>query len=318
VFPIPAYARFLEGVTIVLDPGHIGQRDPGGSWRRGPTGLREAEINLRVAQYLRGFLLHAGARVVFTREIDESLDLPDKEDLRQRVAVANREQADLFLSIHHNGVGNPDPNYTSLFYHSASDNAAASACAARYLLNGLNDTLRLQKHLGCAVLSDELRFKNGLAVLREARVPAVLSEASFHSNPEEEARLRDLVYNRREAYGLFLGLARWAQAGLPAVALVEPSNGRVRGGGDVVVALDDGLSSRGGWGAERLRILPDSIVAKVGAELLPWELDAGRRRIRITLPQRVRGSRCTLVVDFENTLGQHVLHPRIELVAEAR
>ncbi len=313
-FPIPPYARFLSGVRIVLDPGHVGQRDPGGSWKRGPTGLREAEVNLRVAQFLRELLTAAGAKVVLTREKDENADLPDKDDLRQRVEMANKLPADLLLSIHHNANGSPQPNYTSVFYHGTAADNPGSLSAGRYLITGLNDALRLESHLECALLSDFAVYeRNGFAVLRQAEVPAVLSEASFHSNPEEEVRLRDPVYNRREAYGLFLGLARWAQAGLPRVALVPATSRESRRSGDVVLSLDDGLSARGGWGAAQIKILPESLVVKLDDQPMRYKLDAGKRQLHVSVPAGSRGGRGTLFVDFENIFGQHVVHPRITL-----
>jgi N-acetylmuramoyl-L-alanine amidase len=313
-FPLPPYARFLAGVQLVLDPGHVGQRDPGGGWKRGPTGLREAEVNLRVAQFLREFLEAAGAKVVLTRETDECLDLPDKEDLRQRVEAANRWPADLFLSLHHNANGNPQPNYSSIFYHGTAADNPASLSAGRYLITGLNDALRLESFLECPLLSDYAVYeRNGFAVLREAEVPALLSEASFHSNPAEETRLRDPVYNRREAYGLFLGLVRWAQAGLPRVALLPPKSGAARRGAEIVVGLDDGLSARGGWGAEQSKILPDSLVAKLDGQPVRFKLDLDKRQLRFSLPGGQHGPRRVLFVDFENIFGQHVLHPRLEL-----
>lgn len=313
-FPLPPYARFLRGVRIVLDPGHVGQRDPTGQRNRGPTGLREAEVNLRVAQFLRGFLVAAGAEVVLTREVDECLDLPDPEDQRQRAAVANDWPADLLLSIHHNAATSPEANYTALFYHAADDYAGPSRCAARHLLTGLDDVLRLPTHLECAVQSDRVLYASGLGVLRAARVPAVVSEASFHTHPAEEARLRDPLYNRREAYGLLLGLARWAQAGLPRIRLVRPEDGVVRAGGEVVVALDDGLSGRGGWGAEQARIVPESLVVRLDGAPVRHRLDLGARQVRVTLPKSLRGRSCVLRVDFANTFDQRVLHPRLELV----
>jgi hypothetical protein len=155
--------------------------------------------------------------------------------------------------------------------------------------------------------------RNGFAVLREAEVPALLSEASFHSNPAEETRLRDPVYNRREAYGLFLGLVRWAQAGLPRVALLPPKSGAARRGAEIVVGLDDGLSARGGWGAEQSKILPDSLVAKLDGQPVRFKLDLDKRQLRFSLPGGQHGPRRVLFVDFENIFGQHVLHPRLEL-----
>jgi N-acetylmuramoyl-L-alanine amidase len=315
-FAVPPYARFLKGMTIVLDPGHVGQSERGKppGWKRGPTGLREAEVNLRVAQFLREFLESVGARVILTREVDRSLELDDATDLAQRAEVANRADADLLLSIHHN-AGPPDANYTSVWYHRSASHSPASLAAARCVLDGLNEALRLESHLECALLTDELQFRDGFALLRLAKVPAVLSEASFHSNPAEEQRLRDPVYNRREAYGLFMGLARWAQAGLPRVEVLEPTSGALAPGATLVLQLHDGLSERGGWGKDKPRILADSIVTRVNGERVEAVADLGTGRLRLPLAQPPRDGRYEVFVDFENIFGQHVLQPLLTIPA---
>lgn len=306
-FPIPPYARFLKGVTIVLDPGHVGQRDPGGNWKRGPTGLREAEANLRVALFLREFLAAAGAEVTLTREEDRSLDLPDSEDLASRARVANDLQADAFISIHHNAAARPTANFTTLFYHTSDEHPAANRVLARHILTGLNDALRLETHDACPVKEDRVMYpKAGFGVLRDAHVPAVLTESSFHTNPEEEERLRDPVYNRREAYGLFLGLARWAQAGLPGWQFEAPDT-QARNNSELLVKLDDGLSSRGAWGADRPHMVPETLVVRLGGQPVAYSFDANTLLLRIRQP--ARGLRGTLFIDFENILGQTVLHP---------
>ncbi len=318
-FPLPPYAKFLEGVIIVLDPGHVGQRDPGGDWKRGPTGLREAEVNLRVCRFLLEFLEASGARVVMTREEDRSLDLPDAEDLRRRVAVANDLRADLLLSVHHNGAASPEANYTSVFFHGDPGESARSVSAARHLAAGLHDALRLETQLACAVLSDRVIFpERGFAVLREAEVPAVLTEGSFHSHPAEEARLRDPVYNRREAYGLFLGLARWARAGLPRVRLVESATQPARPGGEVLVRLDDGLRSRGGWGSDQPHWLRQTLRVALDGRPVAHRVVDGETGVRVRLPRGLGPGVHTLRVDFANLFGQHVLHPELELVVGRR
>jgi len=307
-FPIPPFAEHLKGVRIVLDPGHGGRASKKG-WKVGPTGLREAEVNLAVAQHLRDFLVAVGADVHMVRDGDYYLDPDISADNRQRVEMANGMNADLFLSLHHNGVESPTPNYTSVWYHGTPEHDSASRCAARYLLSGLNDTLRLDSHLPCGVLSDTLMGPRGFLVLREATVPAVLCEASFFTNPDEENRLRDPVYNRREAYGYFIGLARWAQAGLPRVALLEPDDGRVKAGGAVLIGLDDGLQGRGGWGSDRVRIAEDSIRVRVNERPVEFTADMKKGRLRVMLPRGLTGGTARVFVDFENTFGQHVLHP---------
>jgi N-acetylmuramoyl-L-alanine amidase len=311
LFPVPPYARHLRGVDVVIDPGHIGQRDRGGTWKRGPTGLREAEVNLRVAEFLRNFLRSVGAEATLTREMDRSLGLTDDDDLASRVRVANERRADLFLSIHHNGHDKPEPNFTSLFFHDSPEHSRASVCAALHLLTGLSDALRLEQHLDAGVLNDELLYKNGLAVLRQARTPAVLSEASFHSNPAEEARLRDPVYNRREAYGLFLGLARWAQAGLPRVRLASGQERAVRAGREITLQLDDGLRGRGGWGTDRFDVLRESIEVRLNGDVLEHAYDGVSERLRVTIPRAARPGPRELYVGFQNAYGQHVLHPLV-------
>lgn len=305
-FPIPPYAEHLRGVVIVLDPGHVGQIDKGGNWKRGPTGLREAEANLRVAKFLREFLVVAGARVILTREHDEPLGLTDGQDLRDRARIANEARADLLLSIHHNAGSTPEPNHTLLFYHKSPDHSPASLCAARHLLAGLNDALRLSQHVGCPLQSDHMIYPDsGFALLRAAEVPAVLSEASFHSNPEEENRLRDPLYNRREAYGLFIGLARWAQAGLPRIRMdaVAPSEVRVR--------LSDGLNGRAGPAGTGLNMLEDSLVVRLNGKSRKFNLDRETGLIRIPLSREERNARLDLYIDFQNVFGQHVVHPRL-------
>jgi N-acetylmuramoyl-L-alanine amidase len=310
-FPLPPYARFLAGTLIVVDPGHGGRADRE-NWKRGPTGLREAEVNLSVAQFLRDFLVAAGAEVIMTRTTDVYLDPDIGKDNRKRAAIANDHCADLLLSIHHNAANKPEVNYTVLFYHGNAAENPASVCAARHLLTGLNDALRLDDHLPCAVLSDHRLFNNGLGLLREARVPAVLSEASFHSNPQEEQRLRDPVYNRREAYGHLLGLARWAQAGLPRIRLAKPDD-QVKPGGTFEIELDDGLKSRGGWGSDSLHIFPDSLRVHLNGQNVTFTTDLKRGRLRVNVPKRLTGSSTWLYVDFANVFGQQVLHPWLEL-----
>jgi N-acetylmuramoyl-L-alanine amidase len=94
-FAIPPYARYLEGIKICLDPGHGGQAHLL-NYKRGPTGFREAEANLRVALHLREFLKEAGAIVFMTRTDDSFVSIPDRSE------IANKNAVDFFISLHHN------------------------------------------------------------------------------------------------------------------------------------------------------------------------------------------------------------------------
>jgi N-acetylmuramoyl-L-alanine amidase len=320
MFPIPPYARYLRDLTIVIDPGHIGQseRNRASNWKRGPTGLREAEVNLRVAQFLREFVEAAGAKVILTRERDVARDIEDDDDLADRARIANEARADLLVSIHHNGADSAEANYTMVLYHADGSSSPASLAAARHILTGLNDAMRLNKLTEVPLWSDLTLYpRGGLGLLRRAEVPAVLCESSFHTNPAEEERLRDPVYNRREAYGIFVGLARWAQAGLPRVTLEEPRNGRVARGRMVTVQIDDGLSKRDGKGPRALRVIAGSLRIELNGKPLDYvSLNQQKGELKIAIPTEVPRRAATLFVDFQNIFGQHVTHPRIALQIE--
>lgn len=310
-FPMPPQTERLRGVKIVLDPGHGGRKHKRG-WKMGPTGLREAQVNLRVARYLRDFLAAAGAEVVLTRDGDYYLAADNGADLHARAAIANEMQADLLLSIHHNGSDDPDVNHALVFYHGGPDHSPASQDAARYLLTGLDDALRLARAVACPLVSDRMIYaEDGFAILRQADVPAVLTESCFHSNPAQETLLRDPVYNRREAYGLFRGLVDWARAGLPRVRLIAPAADELRPGATFHVKLDDGVSGRPG-APDLPMIRLDSVLVRLNGELIPaaWAADD---ELLIKLPPNLAPGRHALRVDFATIFGQHVLHPALPL-----
>ncbi len=313
-YPLPPYAKFLANVRICLNPGHGGDAQRRG-FKRGPTGVREAEMNLRVARYLREFLVAAGAEVLLTREADVELSY------EQRAAIANEWPADLFVSLHHNAIDNkPQVNYTTVWYHADVDYRPSNLDLARYLCEGLYDALALEQITDVPLKSDQLMYADGFAVLRHARVTAALCESSFYTNPDEEQRLREPRYNLREAYGLFLGLARYAAAGLPRARLVEPADGVVRRGaaGALVFELDDGLRSRKAWGHERQMILTDSLSVRLDGRALPFVFDDDgvRYTLRIALPDDLAAGRHELRLHFENMMKNSLLEPRY--VFEAR
>lgn len=315
-FAAPPYASYLKGMKICLDPGHGGRAGRKG-YKRGPTGLREEEVNLKVALFLREFLEASGGKVFMTRTKDVYLAAEDREDQRLRIEMANRNNCDLFLSIHHNGSDtNPNANFTSVWYHDGPDHSPASLDIARHLAVALTDELLLPQRLGCPILSDKVMFpKSGFAVLRQARVPAVLCEASFHSNPEEENRLRNPEYNRREAHAMFVALARYAYGGIPRVRLWEPFDGLLPETGvkEIFIELDDGIRGRKSWGWDSPLILTDSIVVRQGNDKLPFTFNPETKQIAVPLPRKLRLGPMQLQVQFMNVMKQSNPQPTIEL-----
>ena len=114
---LPRSTRAIRSVgrLIAVDPGH----PPGGA--TGPTGLREAEANLAVALELRRLLEAAGARVLMTRTDDSAVDL------WPRVAMAERADADVLVSIHNNAL----PDGVNPFVNNGRASTTTSPAASR-------------------------------------------------------------------------------------------------------------------------------------------------------------------------------------------
>lgn len=281
--------RYLDGMVIVLDPGHGGRADAPG-YKRGPTGVREAEMNLRVAHLLRALLADAGAVVALTREgeVSEAADdrLPDTH--RRRADIANSfarpdggTGADLFISLHHNASSRGDANYPSVWFHGEADWSEPALDAAKYVGHRLGAELRCEEVGRTSVLmSDQQMYRSGFAVLRHARVPAFLVEASFFTHPEEEQRLRDAAYNLREAFAIYLGLVEYAYGGRPTQSVPEVT---LRDGElSISTTLDEGLPEW--WGHERQRTLESTIAVYVGGRRVLAEFDAASKKLTARVP----------------------------------
>ncbi len=202
---------------VVLDPGHGGS-DPGAV---GPTGLRESEVTLDVARRVAERLAtRYGMQVVLTRDRDVYLPL------EVRAAQANQSGADLFVSVHCNAARNTEARGVSTYVLEHTDNRVAARVLRREgeLIDveahnpgdvaGILADLRLSQHgrdslalaheVQRAMLHDARLLFTGVDdmgvhparfhVLVTARMPAVLVELSFLSNPAEEARLRTDAY----------------------------------------------------------------------------------------------------------------------------
>ena len=301
-FEPPPYTRHLKGFTICLDPGHGGQGHIP-DYKRGPTGVREAEINLRVASHLREMLQQVGATVIMTR-VDDSY-----VSLARRSQIANENSADFFISLHHNGINNPKVNYTSTWYHGDADDSRQSLDLARYVQLGVSDALQLPTSPASGLYSDKLVTASGFGVLRLTECPAVLCEASFLSHPGEEARLKADDYLRKEAYGYFLGIARYVEGGFPKGVLIEPQHASVTQTKTprLRIQVMDGLHERGAWMLKRQQVFTDSIRVKVDNVNVPYDYDPGTDQITVSIEKPLSNGVHLLQTELVNYYGNHSL-----------
>ncbi|WP_058300229.1 N-acetylmuramoyl-L-alanine amidase CwlD [Gorillibacterium timonense] len=207
----------LSGKVIAIDPGHGG---PDGGAVSG-EGLVEKDVNLAVALYLRDYLQQAGALVVMTRETDK--DLADSgtkgyskrktEDLVRRAQALNERNIDLFLTIHMNSIPSPKWSGAQAFYTANHpDNAALAALIQDEIRRNLANTDRVAKPVDKTVY-----------LLKMMKVPSVLVELGFLSNPGEARSLSQPSYQQKLAATVYQGVLRYL-SGEKAPASALPDN----------------------------------------------------------------------------------------------
>jgi N-acetylmuramoyl-L-alanine amidase len=223
---------------IVIDPGH-GGHDPGAKG----DGITEAELVLDVALRLEKMLLKVqGMEVVLTRRTDEFVGL------QERTAIANREGADLFLSIHANASEDDQARGVETYFLNFAKNLSAAAVAAREnaasgqamgalpdfvkaiaLNNKLDESHQFATNVQ-QLMIERLRPANKtvrdlgvkqapFVVLIGAAMPSVLAEVSFVTNPQEAKLLRGTAYRQRIADALY-GAIRKYQTSLRSVGSI--------------------------------------------------------------------------------------------------
>lgn len=229
---LPSLARELglKINRIVIDPGHGGY-DTG---TIGPHGLLEKDLCLDVALRL-GHLIKEnipGAEVIYTRSGD--MHVP----LEERTTIANRANADLFISIHANSSDSQKVRGVETYYLSFASSQESMALATREnalaqsSLHDLPDVLKKIARSEKVTESKQLAvdIQNALAerlevvgrgktnrgvkqapfiVLTGANMPSVLSEISFVSNATDESLLREGPQRERVADGLYRGIAAY-------------------------------------------------------------------------------------------------------------
>lgn len=225
----------LRDVVVVLDAGH-GGKDPGA---RGPNNSSEKNVTLAIALKLKQIIdRQPGMRAVLTRKGDYYIEL------RERLRIARKYNADVFVSIHADAFINPQSRGASVF---ALSQSGATSEAARWLaakenyselggvnLSGLDDqsglvrtvlidlsqtaTIGSSLHMGERVLHkmqsitvlhnhkvEQARFM----VLKSPDIPSILIETGFISNPREEKNLTSASYQTQLTQAIFQGLKNY-------------------------------------------------------------------------------------------------------------
>lgn len=154
---------------------------------------------------------------------------------------------------------------------------------------------------------------DGFGVLRglDPAIPGVLCETTYYSNHEIERQMRSLEFNRRTAHGYFLGLARYLYLGIPRAELVEPGPGAAGPVRQIRLRLRDGLDDRREWGADRARILADSIRITVDGHAVQHAWDPAAAVATVTFAEPLDSGEHAVVVAALNVNKNHAWPKRI-------
>jgi N-acetylmuramoyl-L-alanine amidase len=230
----------LYGATVVLDPGHGGD-EPGA---RGAGGIREADVNLAVARMAADRLTAAGATVVLTRTTDLRVTLTT------RALLADRLRARALVSVHHNAdADGPSDRPGTEVWHRVDD--PASRRLAGLVQEEVAGTLAAYAGVPWQADRDagaKARRRAGgddyYGILRDAEVPAVISEGLFLSNPPEAALLARPDVQQAEADALARGVARFLTTDDPGSGFVDahPRREAAGPGGGSTGCVDPALS----------------------------------------------------------------------------
>ena len=213
----------LKVRTIMIDPGH-GGRDPGAT----ANGIEEKDINLRAAKIMGKMLQDQGFEVHYTRTKDKFIPL------EERTAMANAKNADLFISLHCNSYKDAGIRGLEVYYLNLATDAQAVRVAARengvsakkisdmqFILSDLmlNSKINESRQMAALVqqeaeqaLRPRYAFKSlgskgaFFYVLTGARMPSILVELGYLTNPAEAGNLNSDAYLSTLTRGLVGGV----------------------------------------------------------------------------------------------------------------
>ncbi|MCB1615297.1 MAG: N-acetylmuramoyl-L-alanine amidase [Pseudomonadales bacterium] len=255
----------MRDILIVVDAGHGGE-DPGAI---GPTRVREKDVVLKIARELADIInATPGYKAVLTRKGDYYIQLRDRSKIAQDLG------ADLFVSIHADAFKSPKARGASVFAWSqrgatsetarfladkenqsdliggamnvdSADKMLLEVLADLSLTSNINISLDMGKNIlsymrQVSVLHKQHVEQAGFAVLKSVRVPSLLIETGFISNPTEERNLNSSHYRGKLARSIFKGITDYFEATPPpGTYIAQRGSGASR---EYIVVRGDTLS----------------------------------------------------------------------------
>ncbi|MBE7088927.1 MAG: hypothetical protein E7370_05395 [Clostridiales bacterium] len=187
---------YSSPATIVIDAGH-GGIDPG--VLGAITKVKESDINLEIAKYLKEYFSEAGFKVVLTRNSQAGLYGTlakgfKQRDMKRRKQIILDSKADMVISIHQNFCPSNLRRGAQVFFDKNSESGKSLAIKVQNSLNALKNSVRQYEPL-----------VGDFYILKCSTAPSILVECGFLSNKEDETLLCDSAYKKELAYAIFKG-----------------------------------------------------------------------------------------------------------------
>ena len=169
----------IEERTVILDAGHGGS-DPG---KVGINNALEKEINLEISKKVKALLEAKEIKVIMPRENDEMLceetaDNKKREDMKRRTEMINEIRPFLVVSIHQNSFSDASVSGAQVFYYSGSEESEKMAVLMQNALREVDEQNQR-----------EAKANDSYYLLKKTKVPTLIVECGFLSNPEEAEKL---------------------------------------------------------------------------------------------------------------------------------
>ncbi len=276
-----------QKITVCIDPGHGGTKGTD-FFREGEYGLREEEVNIRVALALEKLLADEDIEVILTRRDDRFVEL------QERVDIALKAKADLFVSIHHSVAQDRSLNYSIVYFHKNALGNPASVDFASYLAFYFQKRLKLS----ACVYSDYLVFPSGFHVLRSLKdiIPAVIGEASFLSHQKNELLLQRDDSIEKEAQCYKEAIMGYFENGLPNYKLISSDDDQ-----DIIIELDDGFGGA--------HFKDDSLRVFINGKSVPHKLNIFKKVI-VLEDKKSFGPGCHELYLQGNNKKDNNIHPK--------
>lgn len=212
IYSLPVLNKSDDKIIVVIDPGH-GARDSG---KTGVNGVLEKDINLTIALMLKEELEAQGIEVIMTRSDDlplysENASNKKREDMNRRIQIIEESNADFVISIHQNSYPQESAKGAQVFYYNGSaESQKLAEIVQSQLITGLDPSNKRQA-----------KANSDYFLLKKTKVPCIICECAFLSNPEESNLITDPSYQKKAAQSICAGVLEYL--GITATATETPS-----------------------------------------------------------------------------------------------